>query len=43
VLVGSGKKIEIWDKKKYKEFFDSMTPQAFSQLAMDVIPNGLDT
>lgn len=42
VLVGSLKKIEIWDKAKYKEFFDSMTPQAFSQLAKDVIPNGLD-
>lgn len=42
VLVGSGKKIEIWDQKKYEEFFDSMTPQAFSQLAKEVIPNGLE-
>jgi MraZ protein len=42
VLVGSIQKIEIWDKNKYKEFFDSMTPQAFSQLAKDVIPNGLE-
>jgi MraZ protein len=42
VLVGSVQKIEIWDKNKYKEFFDSMTPQAFSQLAKDVIPNGLE-
>jgi MraZ protein len=42
VLVGSMQKIEIWDQKKYKEFFDSMTPQAFSQLAKDVIPNGLE-
>jgi len=42
VLVGSVKKIEIWDKAKYKEFFDSMTPQAFSELAREVIPNGLD-
>ena len=42
VLVGSIKKLEIWDKVKYKEFFDSMTPQAFSQLAKEVIPNGLD-
>lgn len=41
VLVGSVQKIEIWDKNKYKEFFDSMTPQAFSQLAKDVIPDGL--
>jgi MraZ protein len=42
VIVGSVKKIEIWDKMKYKEFFDSMTPQAFSQLAKEVIPNGLE-
>jgi MraZ protein len=42
VLVGSMQKIEIWDKAKYKEFFESMTPQAFSQLAKDVIPNGLN-
>jgi MraZ protein len=42
VLVGSIQKIEIWDKKNYREFFDSMTPQAFSQLAKDVIPNGLN-
>lgn len=42
VLVGSVKKIEIWDKTKYQEFFDSMTPQAFSQLAREVIPNGLE-
>lgn len=41
VLVGSVQKIEIWDKTKYREFFDSMTPQAFSHLAKDVIPNGL--
>jgi MraZ protein len=41
VLVGSVEKIEIWDIKKYKEFFDSMTPQSFSQLAKEVIPNGL--
>jgi MraZ protein len=42
VLVGSLKKIEIWDKVKYKEFFESMTPQAFSELAKVVIPNGLE-
>lgn len=42
VLVGSVQKIEIWDKNKYKEFFDSMTPQSFSELAKDVIPNGLN-
>jgi MraZ protein len=42
VLVGAIEKIEIWDSKKYKEFFDSMTPQSFSQLAKEVIPNGLN-
>jgi MraZ protein len=41
VIVGSVQKIEIWDISKYKEFFESMTPNAFSQLAMEVIPNGL--
>ena len=41
VLVGSLQKIEIWDGKKYKEFFESMTPQTFSQLAKEVIPEGL--
>lgn len=42
VLVGSIQKIEIWDKNNYKQFFESMTTQAFSQLAKDVIPNGLN-
>jgi MraZ protein len=42
VLVGAIEKIEIWDSKKYKEFFDAMTPQSFSQLAKEVIPNGLN-
>lgn len=42
VLVGSMQKIEIWDQKHYKQFFESMTPQAFSQLAQEVIPNGLN-
>ncbi len=42
VLVGSVKKIEIWDKVKYREFFETMTPQTFSELAKEVIPNGLD-
>ena len=43
VLVGSVQKIEIWDSKKYKEFFESMTPQSFSELAKEVIPNGLQS
>lgn len=41
VLVGAGRKIEVWDATKYKQFFESMTPQAFSVLASEVIPNGL--
>jgi MraZ protein len=41
VLVGSNEKIEIWDKAKHKEFFDSMTPQRFSELAAEVMPNGI--
>lgn len=43
VIVGSVQKIEIWDTRKYKEFFETMTPTAFSQLAKEVIPNGLPT
>lgn len=42
VLAGSVKKIEIWDKKTYREFFDSMTSTTFSELAKLVIPNGLE-
>lgn len=41
VIVGSVQKIEIWDILKYKEFFESMTPTAFSKLAEEVLPNGL--
>lgn len=41
VIVGSVQKIEIWDIRKYKEFFETMTPTAFSQLAKEVLPYGL--
>ncbi len=41
VIVGSVQKIEIWDSRKYKEFFETMTTTAFSQLAKEVLPNGL--
>jgi MraZ protein len=41
VIVGSVQKIEIWDSSKYKEFFETMTPTAFSELAKEVLPNGL--
>ena len=37
VLVSAINKIEIWDKSKYKEFFETFTPQAFSELANAVM------
>ena len=37
VLVSAVNKIEIWDKSKYKEFFETFTPQAFSELANAVM------
>lgn len=33
VLVPAGNKMEIWDSAKYKEFFDSFSPESFSDLA----------
>ena len=37
VLVSAIDKIEIWDKTKYKEFFDTFSPEAFSDLAAEVM------
>ena len=37
VLVSAVNKIEIWDTVRYKQFFDSMSPDAFSQLAQEVM------
>lgn len=37
VLVSAIDKIEIWDKQKHKEFFDSLTSESFSRLANDVM------
>lgn len=37
VLVAATNKIEIWDKVKYQEFFDSFSPDNFSQLAAQVM------
>jgi MraZ protein len=37
VLVSAMNKIEIWDKQKYQEFFDDMTPDGFSNLANEVM------
>jgi MraZ protein len=40
VLVAAVNKIEIWDSNKYKQFFDSFSPEAFSSLAKDVMTKG---
>lgn len=37
VLVSAVNKIEIWDKTKYQQFFESFSPDAFSQLAQQVM------
>ncbi len=36
-LVAAVNKIEIWDSNKYKQFFDSFSPEAFSSLADEVM------
>ncbi len=41
VLVSAVNKIEIWDKNKYTQFFETFTPESFSDLANDVL-GGLD-
>ena|SRR5688572_10134780 len=42
VLVAAVNKIEIWDSNKYKQLFDSFTPDAFSTLAKDVMAGDRD-
>ncbi len=37
VLVAAVNKIEIWDSNKYKQLFESFSPEAFSTLANDVM------
>lgn len=37
VLVSAIDKIEIWDRSKYKEFFETFSPQMFSDLAKEVM------
>jgi MraZ protein len=37
VLVAAVNKLEIWDKSKYQQFFESFSPEAFSTLAADVM------
>ncbi|MHB1921909.1 MAG: division/cell wall cluster transcriptional repressor MraZ [Chitinophagaceae bacterium] len=40
VLAANTNKIEIWDKIKYQKFFDSFSPEAFSDLARQVMGGG---
>ena len=42
VLVAAVNKIEIWDKTKYQQFFESFSPEAFSGLANEVMNNKND-
>ena len=37
VLVSAVDKIEIWDKTKYTKFFESFSPESFSDLANEVM------
>jgi MraZ protein len=37
VLVSAVNKIEIWDKSKYHQFFESFSPESFSSLAAEVM------
>lgn len=39
VMVPAGNRMEIWDSNKYKEFFDAFSPEAFSDLASQVMGN----
>jgi MraZ protein len=40
VLTAAVDKIEIWDKTKYQQFFESFSPEAFSSLAKQVMNPG---
>ena len=40
VLIAAVNKIEIWDKSKYQQFFESFSPEAFSSLARQVMNPG---
>jgi MraZ protein len=42
VLVSAVNKIEIWDKNKYQQFFESFSSEAFSILADEVMKDGSD-
>ena len=40
VLMAAGDKIEIWDSNKYKQFFDSISSEALSDLGNLVLGGG---
>ena len=40
VLLATGDKLEIWDSNKYKQFFDSISSDAFSEMGRDVLGGG---
>jgi MraZ protein len=40
VLTAAVDKIEIWDKTKYQQFFESFSPETFSSLAKQVMNPG---
>jgi len=42
VLVSAINKIEIWDRNKYQQFFESFSPEAFSNLANEVMNKKVD-
>ena len=42
VLVSAINKIEIWDRNKYQQFFESFSPEAFSNLANEVMNKKID-
>ena len=37
VVVGVGEKFEIWDSNKYKKLFESLSEDAFSSLAKEIM------
>lgn len=43
VLASAVGKIEIWDKTQYQQFFDSYSPESFSELASQVMAGPLWT
>lgn len=40
VLLATGDKLEIWDSNKYKQFFDSISSDALSEMGREVLGGG---